>query len=159
VSGPAGSDDIAEEATRLRLSVTRLARSMRQQSDTGLSPSQASALASIARHGPLTLGALADWERVAPPTITRIVAKLEDDGLVTRETSATDRRRAEVAITEGGLDVMRETNRRKNAWLADRLADLTPEQRERIHDAIDALDVLTSTAIPTEPRSDRPSMP
>ncbi len=149
------TNDATDDATRLRLAVTRLARSLRQQSDTGLSPSQVSTLASIARHGPLTLGALADWERVAPPTITRIIAKLEDDGLVTRQTSTTDRRRAEVAITDAGLDIMSETNRRKNAWLADRLAQLTPEERERIHDAIDALDVLTTTTGPLVPRSGR----
>ncbi len=148
-----------DDATRLRLSITRLARLLRQQSTTGLSPSQVSALASIARHGPLTLGALADWERVAPPTITRIVTRLEDDGLVTRETSPADRRRTEVAITGAGRDVMRETNRRKNAWLADRLADLTPDERRQVHDAIGALDALTTSTPPTEPPPPDPRTP
>ena len=69
-------------AGRLRLSATRLARRLRQQADTGLSPSQLSALATIRTHGPLTLGALAEHERVAPPSVTKVVAKLEAAGWV-----------------------------------------------------------------------------
>ena len=69
-------------AAHLRVSATRLARLLRRQGDTGLSPSQLSALTSIERHGPMTLGALADHERVAPPSITKVVDKLEERGLV-----------------------------------------------------------------------------
>ena len=72
--------DTAAMAARLRLSATRLARRLRQESGAGLSPSQQSALAVIANHGPLTLGALAEHERVAPPSITKVVSKLECDG-------------------------------------------------------------------------------
>src|SRR2546429_8406607 len=86
--------DTAAMAARLRLSATRLARQLRQQSDAGLSPSQLSALATIEHHGPMTLGALADHERVAPPSITKVVAKLEAAGLVARELDRADRRRA-----------------------------------------------------------------
>ena len=76
---PAPRPAPAEEelAARLRLSATRLARRLRQEADAGLTPSQLSALAVIDRQGPLTLGALADHEQVAPPTITKVVAKLE----------------------------------------------------------------------------------
>ena len=81
-----------EIAASLRLSATRLARRLRQESDTGLTPSQLSALAAIEHDGPLTLGALADHERVAPPTVTRVVAKLEADGLVARTADPDDRR-------------------------------------------------------------------
>jgi DNA-binding MarR family transcriptional regulator len=81
-----------EIAASLRLSTTRLARRLRQESDTGLSPSQLSALAVIENHGPLTLGALADHERIAPPSITKVVTKLEADGLVTRTPCPDDRR-------------------------------------------------------------------
>ena len=74
---PAQVDE--ELAARLRLSATRLARRLRQEADAGLTPSQLSALAVIEREGPLTLGALADHEKVAPPSITKVVAKLEVD--------------------------------------------------------------------------------
>src|SRR5581483_3236215 len=85
LSGMRTTDIAASEiAARLRLSATRLARRLRQVSGAGLSPSQQSALAVIANHGPLTLGALAEHERVAPPSITKVVSKLEADRLVTR---------------------------------------------------------------------------
>src|SRR6266446_3570880 len=81
-----------EIAARLRLSATRLARLLRQQS----------ALAVIANHGPLTLGALAEHERVAPPSITKVVTKLEADGLVIRSPDPGDRRVCRVAISPQG---------------------------------------------------------
>src|ERR1700752_82582 len=86
------ANNAPEIATRLRLSATRLARRPRQESGAGLSPSQLSALAVIANHGPLTLGALAEHERVAPPSITKVVTKLECDGLVPRAPDPSDRR-------------------------------------------------------------------
>src|SRR5882724_8552771 len=88
-----------EIAARLRLNATRLARRLRQESGAGLSPSQQSALAVIANHGPLTLGALAEHERVAPPSITKVVTKLEADGFVTRAADPGDRRIARVAVS------------------------------------------------------------
>ena len=105
-----------EIAARLRLSATRLARRLRQESGAGLSPSQQSALAVIANHGPLTLGALADHERVAPPSITKVVSKLECDGLVTRTPDPADRRVCRVAMSPAGEDLLEETRRRKTAW-------------------------------------------
>src|SRR5205085_9868840 len=91
-----------EVAARLRLSATRLARRLRQESGAGLSPSQHSALAVIANHGPLTLGALAEHERVAPPSITKVVSKLECDGLVTRTPDPADRRLLRVVVAAEG---------------------------------------------------------
>ena len=75
-------------ASRLRVSATRLARTLRREAGTGLSPSQLSVLASIDTHGPMTLGTLAGHERVAPPSITRVVTKLEGSGLVSRQPDA-----------------------------------------------------------------------
>src|SRR5436305_9814071 len=86
------ASDSSEVAGRLRLSVTRLARRLRQEADAGLTPSQLSALAVIANHGPLSLGSLAEHERLAPPSITRLVKKLAQDGLVVRTTDPVDRR-------------------------------------------------------------------
>ena len=120
---------VPEIAARLRLSATRLARRLRQEADTGLSPSQLSALAVIASHGPLTLGALAEHERVAPPTITKVVAKLESDGLVTRKPDPDDRRVSRVAISPPRAPrLLEESRRRKTAWLTARLDDLDADQ-------------------------------
>ena len=136
---PIAAPDIA---ARLRLSATRLARRLRQESGAGLSPSQQSALAVIANHGPLTLGALAEHERVAPPSITKVVSKLECDGLVTRTPDPSDRRICRVAISPDGEALLEESRRRKTAWLAARINELSPERLRRLADALDVLDEL-----------------
>ena len=133
-----------EIASRLRLSATRLARRLRQESNAGLSPSQQSALAVIANHGPLTLGALADHERVAPPTITKVVSKLECDGLVTRTPDPGDRRVCRVAVSPAGDALLEESRRRKTAWLTARISQLDPDRQRRLADALDVLDELIS---------------
>lgn len=130
-------------AGRLRLSATRLARRLRQEAQTGLSPSQLSALAAVERHGPLTLGALADHEGVAPPSITRVVAKLEEDGLVTRRRDAEDRRVTHVVVTPKGRNLLGASRRRKTEWLTTRLEELDAGQRAHLAGALDALDALT----------------
>jgi len=133
-----------EIAARLRLSATRLARLLRQESGAGLSPSQQSALAVIANHGPLTLGALAEHERVAPPSITKVVSKLECDGLVTRTPDPADRRVCRVAISPQGIALLEESRRRKTAWLTARISELDPDRQRRLADALDVLDELIS---------------
>ena len=131
-----------EMAARLRLSATRLARRLRQESGAGLTSSQLSALAVIERHGPLTLGALAEHEGVAPPSITRVVGRMEDDGLVVRQTDPDDRRVARVTVSPRGAALIAESRRRKTAWLTARIAALDPDQRRRLADALDVLDEL-----------------
>jgi DNA-binding MarR family transcriptional regulator len=137
------TDETTEVAARLRLSATRLARRLRQESASGRTPSQLSALASIEQHGPLTLGALAEHERVAPPTITNIVAKLEADGLVSRHVDEADRRFARVTVTEAGAALMAEIRRRKTTWLAGRIDELDSDQQVALAAALDALDALS----------------
>jgi len=132
-------------AARLRLSATRLARRLRQESGAGLTSSQLSALAVIDRHGPLTLGALAEHEGVAPPSITRVVARLEADGLVIRQADPDDRRVARMTTSAKGDALIAESRRRKTAWLTARIAALEPDQRRRLADALDVLDELHSS--------------
>jgi DNA-binding MarR family transcriptional regulator len=136
--------DPSEVAARLRLSATRLARRLRQQAEAGLTPSQLSALAVIDRYGPLTLGSLADHERVAPPSVTKVVHKLEADGLVLRTADATDRRIAWVATSPAGAALLDQTRRRKTAWLAARIGVLDEDALARLAAALDVLDLLTS---------------
>lgn len=144
-SAPSPSEivpDEAEIASRLRLSATRLARRLRQEADTGFTPSQLSALATVHNHGPLTLGALADQERVAPPSITKVVAKLEADGLVERRADPTDGRVSHVSTTAAGRALVEETRRRKTTWLAGRLHELGPDAQARLLPALDVLDAI-----------------
>jgi DNA-binding MarR family transcriptional regulator len=134
--------DELEVVARLRLSIARLARRLRQEAGTGLSPSQHSALISVASHGPLTLGHLARVEQVSPPTITRIAVKLEDDGLVARTVDPTDRRISRVQVTAEGERRLEHGRNRRNAWLAERLRTFDPEQRRQIEAALDVLEAL-----------------
>jgi DNA-binding MarR family transcriptional regulator len=135
--------EMTEMAARLRLSATRLARRLRQESASGRTPSQLSALASIEQHGPVTLGALAEHERVAPPTITNIVAKLEADGFVSRQIDPADRRFARVAVTETGALLLAEIRQRKTTWLAGRISALDADQQTALSAALDALEALS----------------
>ena len=130
-------------AAQLRLSATRLARQLRQQADAGLSPSQLSALSAIEQMGPITLGALAEYERVAPPSVTKVVTKLEAAGLVKRQPDATDRRVVRVSTTADGNALLGRIRQRKTMWLTARLGALDPSERERLAAALDVLDALT----------------
>lgn len=144
-STPAGSstsDGADDTAARLQMVTTRMARRLRRETGAQLTPSQLSVMASIHRNGPITLGGLAECERVAPPTITRVVTKLEADGLVTRRPDPDDRRVARVATTPQGDELMAMSRARKVAWLADRLDQLPTRDRARITAALDALERL-----------------
>jgi DNA-binding MarR family transcriptional regulator len=140
--------DPTETAGRLGLIATRLARRLRQEADAGLTPSMLSALAVIECKGPLTLGALADHERLAPPSITKLVDRLEAEGLVVRSRDADDRRVTHVATSAKGLALVVESRRRKTAWLAGRIGTLDPDQQRRLADALDVLDALTAATPP-----------
>ena len=131
-----------ELATRLRLVFARVGRILRQQAETGLTLSQQSALASVVLRGPLTLGELAHIERVAPPSVTKIVAKLEAGGLVERRPDATDRRVHRVVATAAGQERLEDSRVRRNAWLASRLAALSPAELARLGAALEVLEGL-----------------
>jgi len=133
---------VAAIAESLFMSTVRLARRMRQLSDTRLTPSQHSAMMSIHRHGPLTLSALADHERVAQPTISRVVSKLESEGLVERLPDLTDGRVVRVVTTPRGEELIDAARSRKVVWLADRLDQLPPADRAQLEAALPALESL-----------------
>src|SRR3954453_6469833 len=116
---------IADVAGHLRLVVERTARRLRQEAGADLSPSMISALASIDRHGPLTPSELAAHERVQRPTATRVLARLEDLGLIDRAPHPSDRRSPLTATTTEARPLLRPQRSRKNQCLARRLA--TPE--------------------------------
>jgi DNA-binding MarR family transcriptional regulator len=132
----------AELASRLRLAVMRLARRLRTQLPGELSPSQLATLSSVEQLGPLTLGELSNVERVKPPTMTKIVACLEEQGLVSRTVDEKDRRVARVQATRAGLRFLEESRQHKDAYLAERLRNLTPADRVALERAADVLERL-----------------
>src|SRR5215211_3335195 len=129
-----------ELATRLRLVLARSARRLRQESDTGLSPSLTAALATVGRHGPLTPSELAARERIQRPTATRVLARLEEMGLIERTPDPHDRRSSLVAATEDGQALLDELRTRKTAFLAERLERLPGDDRVVLDRAADILE-------------------
>jgi DNA-binding MarR family transcriptional regulator len=124
------------------MAVMRLARRLRQESVGDITQSQLSALSVVDREGPLSLGELADIERVAPPSMTRIASRLEEHGWVVRTVDATDRRVARLHISDSGRALLKETRTRRDAYLASRLRGLSPEDREIIERALPLLERL-----------------
>lgn len=119
----------SELASRLRLDISRLARRLRQEAGAGLSPSQTAALATIERHGPLTPSELANRERVQRPTVTRVLGRLEEDGLVQRAADPDDRRCSLVSISPAGRELLAAARTRKDLYLVTRLESLDAEDR------------------------------
>lgn len=136
MSGTRTTSGVTDLASRMRLAVMRLARRLRQQTDAGVTPSQISALFVIERYEPVTLGDLAAHERVQPPSMTRIVAALEEAGVVAREADPSDRRISRVRLTADGRRVLERSRSRKTAYLAARLRRLPPEDVATIERAI-----------------------
>ena len=133
-------------ASTLRLAVMRLARRMRaERADTSLTLSQLAALATLDRHGPLTPGELAAHEKVQPPSMTRLLAVLEGAGLVTRTAHPTDGRQVVMAVSAEGQALLREDRRRRDAWLAQRLRTLEPDEVAVLGRAAAILDRLANS--------------
>jgi len=128
-------------AATLRDVIMRLNRRVRQAQPVGeLTLTQISALNSLELSGALSPRELAECERVQPPTMTRIVAKLEERGLVQRTPHPTDGRQVILAATEAGRAVVAGHRRARDAWLAQRLATLSADERDTLRRAAELLD-------------------
>ena len=138
-------------ATAMRISISRLARRLRVErlglggTETVLSDIQLAALAALARHDSMTPGELAEHEKVQPPSMTRVIAVLEERGLVRREPHATDRRQVILTVTNEGRDVVQRVRRRREAWLAQRLQELTPDERQILLAAAPILEKISQS--------------
>ncbi|WP_422737965.1 MarR family transcriptional regulator [Micromonospora sp. WMMD729] len=133
----------AQLAPQLRDAITRLNRRVRRARPVGdLTVTQVSALTSLRLAGAMTPRELAEIERVQPPTMTKIVAKLEDRGLVRRTPHPTDGRQVILAATEGGQAVLDQFERARDEWLAHRLAALDEDERATLHRAAEILQQL-----------------
>jgi DNA-binding MarR family transcriptional regulator len=137
-------------ASAMRISVSRLARRLRAERlakglEPGLSDTQFAALAALERHGDMTPGELADHEKVQPPSMTRVIALLEERSLVKRGPHATDRRQVVLTVTESGRAVVLQSRRLREAWLAQRLHELTPQERATLRAAAPILEKLSQS--------------
>jgi len=139
-------------ATALRISVSRLARRLRAQrtasglTEAVLSETQLAALAALEGHQAMTPGELAEHEKVQPPSMTRVIAVLEERDLVLRSPHATDRRQVVLTVTEEGRALVQRVRRRKDAWLAQRLAELTAEERAILRAAVPIVEKLSQSS-------------
>lgn len=130
----------------LRVAILRLSRRMRaERAGEDLPDSQLSVLFVLWKEGAQTLGSLAEHERVTPPSMNRTVNALVDAGLATRDTSPDDGRKVLIQSTEAGLEIARETKRRRVAWFARQLATLSPDQRAAIDAATPILRELADS--------------
>lgn len=137
--------DPAELATALRFLIARLARQQRRAAAVephDLTASRLAALASLARLGPLTLGELAGVEGVQSPTMTRIVTKLEELGLIDKTEDPSDRRVARLAVTPRGGRLLEDVRTRESAFLAERLAGMGADERRQLARALPLLERL-----------------
>ncbi len=134
------TDTPLSAAAELRLATFRLARRLRgQRAVDSMSDGQFAVLAALSHHGPHTLGELADRERVTAPSMNRTVNCLEESGYLSRTPDETDRRKVNIALTDAGRTVVDETVRRRDSWLEEGLAALTPEQRATLRDAAEIM--------------------
>ena len=133
-------------ADELRPTLLRLARELRREARiAGVSPEQVAILVSI-KHAPgVTAGELAATERVSAPAMSKLVSRLERDGLVARTQSDADRRRTGLTLTEEGQRVLRRVRSRRTAWLATRLSALSPEDLDALAEAIGPLSRLVDS--------------
>jgi DNA-binding MarR family transcriptional regulator len=134
-------------ASQLRLSVMRLRRRLANERhpDNELSIGAMAVLGSLYRYGELTVGELASLERVQPPSMTRTVKCLEEDGRVQRRPHETDGRQVVVALTDPGRETVLADRRRRDAWLNRRLSELTPHERAVLREAAPILERLSSS--------------
>ncbi|MEO6885549.1 MAG: MarR family transcriptional regulator [Jatrophihabitantaceae bacterium] len=130
----------AELASMLRPALLRLTRIVRNQRvDMSVTLTQLSAMGTLSKHGPMSAGELAACERVQPPSMTKVLANLDERGLVRRAVHPTDRRQAIIAITDAGLALLDSERRSRDAWLSKRLAELSSDERVMLRSAVPVL--------------------
>jgi len=139
-------------AIAMRISISRLARRLRVEQrigvggpDPALSDIQLAALSALERHQAMTPGELADYEKVQPPSMTRVIAVLEERGLVRRSAHPTDRRQVVLTVTDEGRALVDRVRRRKEAWLTQRMQELSPQEIEILRAATPILEKLSQS--------------
>lgn len=145
--GGEGVEDERTLAARLRLAVVRLNRRLRAQrsSEQTTTLTQLAALSTLYRHGSMSPGELAAKERVQPPSMTRVIAALEDAGFVTRTPHATDGRQIVIALTDAGTAYVEAEVSARERWLDQRLGELSDDERTLLCRAAEIIDRMAGT--------------
>ncbi|MRJ75050.1 MarR family transcriptional regulator [Aeromicrobium sp. SMF47] len=133
------------DAHQLARSVARLNRRLRQERQSDLTPTQLSVLGAVLKIGPATPSAIAAHERVQPPSITRTLACLVDEGYAIREPHPDDGRQVLVSVSQKGDAVLAEERTRRDLWLGHRLAALTAAERKTLREAAALLERLAQS--------------
>jgi DNA-binding MarR family transcriptional regulator len=140
--------DTTELANRLRPVLLKLARELRREIHSlGVTGGQVSLLVDIRRSPGVGIRELAARERVSVPAVSKFVARMEEAGLIRREPVGNDRRRVGLHLTEAGQRVLRSVRSKRTAWLAARLRELEPHERDAIDAAIEPLTFLLAEEV------------
>ena len=132
-------------AGELRVVVGRLRRRLREIADVGdLSPSQVSVLSRLEKDGGASASELAAKERVRPQSMAATLAVLDEQGLIRRDADPQDGRRQLVSLTDTGRQVLLANRRRRSEWLARRITELDPDDREVLRRAVGILERINA---------------
>jgi DNA-binding MarR family transcriptional regulator len=130
----------------LRLAIARLARRIRlERVGEDVTDGQLSVLFTLWKEGPQTLGSLSERERVTPPSMNRTVNALAEAGLAMRSSTPDDGRKVLVEATDAGAEIARETKRRRVAWFARQVGELTPQERAALEAAAPIMQKLADS--------------
>jgi DNA-binding MarR family transcriptional regulator len=136
-------------AVTLRIAISRLARRIRAERAAGgqpeLSDTQFAALATLVRQTAMTPGELAAHEKVQPPSMTRVIAVLEERGLLTRAARPADKRQVALTVTAEGRSLVQQVRRLREAWLARRMRELSKQERSVLRAAAPVLEQLSQS--------------
>jgi DNA-binding MarR family transcriptional regulator len=136
----------AEAAAEIRQGVTRLSRRLRaERPQGGLSSGKLSVLSYLLRNGPATPAQVAAADRQQPQSLTRVLAELERDQMITRTRDDRDRRQSLLGITEAGHEALRRDMAQRDDWLADALARLTETERDLLRLAARLMDRVAAS--------------
>ncbi len=137
------TSEIPELAAQLRPALLRITRVIRNQRvDMSVTLTQLAAMGTLEKRGPMSAGELATCERVQPPSMTKVLANLEERGLVRRDPHPGDRRQAIIAITPAGQELLDSERRSRDAWLNQHLATLSDQERALLEQVVPVLDKL-----------------
>lgn len=139
------ANDMPTDSHQLARSVARLNRRLRQERQTDLTPTQLSVLGSILKLGPSTPSAIAAHERVQPPSITRTLTCLVDEGLAIRTPHPDDGRQVLISVSDKGDAVLAEERDRRDEWLAQQLSTLTTAERKTLREAASLMERLAAS--------------
>lgn len=133
-----------ERMARLRVAIARLSRQLRRQAGDGLAPTLQSALVTIEKLAPVSLGDLGAAEQIAPATVTKIVGRLSEESLIRRSADPTDGRVTLVSLSAAGAKRLASSRKRRTAWLAERSSELDAPSAADLRTTVDVLEWLAA---------------